>query len=388
MKIALISHLFPTELHPFHGKFIKDQLELLKNNPELQVELIVPTPYSIPLTRRNKKNNSILSGPATSTRLKYLSFPKKRFPTVIAKSISRKIKANFTNSSFDVVHIHWLYPDGLCIPALKEMGFKTILTIHGSDWYQTREDPMLVSLLEEVLLHTDRILYSGPQLKADIEKVYPELASKSDVIYNMVNEDIYRVTDEVQKKTSLKALGWNSSKINALTVANIREEKGVDILTEAIRFSPELNGVDFHIVGSSREDDFSKEIFKTIKKSDNIFYHPPVPPDKLLTYYQAADFFVLPSRREGFNVSILEAMSCGLPVVCTDVGGNSELVDKMTGIISKEITPDKLCGAIKEMQSDYARFNSQAIHKMVKSNFGKKAFLNRLLPNFKKALLK
>jgi glycosyltransferase involved in cell wall biosynthesis len=40
----------------------------------------------------------------------------------------------------------------------------------------------------------------------------------------------------------------------------------------------------------------------------------------------AADFFVLPSRGEGFSLSLLEAMSHRLPIVCTDVGGNRELV--------------------------------------------------------------
>jgi glycosyltransferase involved in cell wall biosynthesis len=386
LKIALISHLYPTELHPFHGKFIKDQLELLKSDPNIFIDLFVPTPYAFPFTRRYRKSSSPLIDKEHASRLNYLSFPKKKFPEIIASSLSKRITRSLKDSAFDVVHVHWLYPDGLCIPALKEEGFKTVLTIHGSDWYQTRNDPTLVSLLKEVLDSTDRILYSGPQLKADVEKVYPGLASKSDVIYNMVNEEVYQVPNRAQKKKSIQLLGWDSSKINALTVANIREEKGVDLLAEAVKSNPELNEIDFHIVGASRGDAFSQQFFETIDKIPNVFYHPPVPPTKLINFYQAADFFVLPSRREGFNVSILEAMSCGLPVVCTDAGGNKELVENDNGYLAKTNTAKELSIVLKKMRSNYQMFKSADIHHKVKSSFGKSAFFSRLFINLEKPL--
>lgn len=384
MKIALISHLYPTELYPAHGKFIKDQFELLINSSEHETELFVPTPYSVPFTKRNKRNNAPLVGPEESTRIKYLSFPKKQFPQIIAKSLSNKVLNNLRNTSADLVHVHWLYPDGLCIPALKEAGFKTILTIHGSDWYQTRNDPELVELLQKVLQNTDRILYSGPRLKTDIEEVYPELADKSEVIYNMVDERMYRVPDKEEKKRTVKKLGWNFSKINALTVANIREEKGVDLLVEAVQSAPKLKEVDFHVVGASRGDTFSKAFFQSIRELPNIHYHPPVPPNELLSYYSAADFFVLPSRREGFNVSILEAMSCGLPVVCTDVGGNKKVVGKNSGIITDSISSKDLSEGLVNMISKSESFAPNLIHEFIKNDFGREAFLCRLTEAYKK----
>ncbi|MGN8224555.1 glycosyltransferase [Gracilimonas sp. BCB1] len=386
MKIALISHLYPTELHPAHGKFIKDQFELLTNSSEHEAELFVPTPYSIPFTKRNKRNNAPLVDPDESTRIKYLSFPKKQFPKSIASSLSKNVLHSLQNTSADLVHIHWLYPDGLCIPMLKEAGFKTVLTIHGSDWYQTRNDPVLVELLHEVLQKTDRVLYSGPRLKTDIEGVYPDLAAKSEVIYNMVDEKVYRVPDKEEKKRTVKEVGWDSSKLNTLTVANIREEKGVDLLVEAIRTDPKLKEIDFHVVGATRGDEYSDQFFQSISKISNIHYHPPVPPNELLNYYSAADIFVLPSRREGFNVSILEAMSCGLPVACTDVGGNSKLVDESTGVLSLEITPGEISAAISNLLSSLKNYNSSHIHNTIKSRFGRKAFQSRLLSQYEKVL--
>jgi glycosyltransferase involved in cell wall biosynthesis len=69
--------------------------------------------------------------------------------------------------------------------------------------------------------------------------------------------------------------------------------------------------------------------------------------DALIEEYQAADLFVLPSYAEGFPNAILEAMSVGLPVVATNVGGVPEIVDDgVTGIIVPVRDSDALSAAI------------------------------------------
>ena len=62
----------------------------------------------------------------------------------------------------------------------------------------------------------------------------------------------------------------------------------------------------------------------------------------------AMDIFVLPSLAEGISNTILEAMASGLPVVATNVGGNSELVlDEVTGFLVPRSNPDALSNAIQ-----------------------------------------
>jgi glycosyltransferase involved in cell wall biosynthesis len=62
----------------------------------------------------------------------------------------------------------------------------------------------------------------------------------------------------------------------------------------------------------------------------------------------AMDVFVLPSLAEGISNTILEAMATGLPVVATDVGGNSELVvEGETGLLVPRSDPDALATAIR-----------------------------------------
>ena len=71
---------------------------------------------------------------------------------------------------------------------------------------------------------------------------------------------------------------------------------------------------------------------------------------------RAMDIFVLPSLAEGISNTILEAMASGLPVVATDVGGNSELVVAgKTGILVPRADPDAMADAIRRYVDDPLR---------------------------------
>ncbi len=385
MNIALVSHLFPNELATSQGKFIKDMFELLKDNSSTDVSLIVPTPLTVPFTKRNSLNNApFFSSSKNITRLKYLSFPRKTFPRAIQKSISYTLLSHLEAFSPDIVHVHWLYPDGLAIPALKKVGYKVILTIHGSDWYQSINKPHFRSIISEIFENVDRVLYSGPKLKIDIENEFPMLSAKSDIIYNMVDARKYTVPSKAKRVEKRTKLGWDDSKVHALTVASIREEKGIDLLLDAIIDNPELKNTIFHIIGNYENTEYSKEIEKKLEQGrfQNIQVHPTVSPDELIDYYFSADYYILPSRREGFNVSILEAASCGLPVVATDVGGSKEIKD--AGLIIPK--GDHLVKYIELMNNRFSGYSAKEIHSYITKSYGQNAFLKRQLVNYELAI--
>lgn len=67
-------------------------------------------------------------------------------------------------------------------------------------------------------------------------------------------------------------------------------------------------------------------------------------------YYAAMDVYVLPSRKEGFSLSLLEAMACGLPVVASDIPGNNEAVTHgVNGLLFPVRRPGDLGRALVEL---------------------------------------
>ena len=72
--------------------------------------------------------------------------------------------------------------------------------------------------------------------------------------------------------------------------------------------------------------------------------------DELIAKYQIATICVLPSWYEGMPTTLLEGMSCGIPIVATRVGGSSEVViDGKTGLLVPKKNPELLAGAIVKL---------------------------------------
>lgn len=94
------------------------------------------------------------------------------------------------------------------------------------------------------------------------------------------------------------------------------------------------------------------------------------------------DLFVLPSRAEGVSNTILEAMSCGLPVVATDVGGNSELViEGSTGTLVPAQDIDAMASALRGYYADNELLHrhGEAGRQRIASTFSMNAMVDRYM---------
>jgi glycosyltransferase involved in cell wall biosynthesis len=190
---------------------------------------------------------------------------------------------------------------------------------------------------------------------------------------------------EVRKK-----LGLPENKFIIFTARRLVPRMGLENLIEAIKMlKKEFDNIFLVIVGSGWLEDKLKVLAKKLEVSDYIKFVGKVSnPNVLLLYYQSADIFVLPTKLlEGFGMVILEAMSCGVPVVSTPVGGPVEVLKNFDEhLLCNGTEPYDIYERIK-----YFLLNKNELQKIagkcrefVIKNYSKEIFIEE----FKKEILK
>ncbi|MDZ7720034.1 MAG: glycosyltransferase [Balneolaceae bacterium] len=102
-------------------------------------------------------------------------------------------------------------------------------------------------------------------------------------------------------------------------------------------------------------DDLKKVITEKIYDKAIVKLHGIIPNKEVMEHYRTmpVDLFVNVSSSEGIPVSIMEAQSAGVPVLATDVGGTSEIVNEENGwLISKDARPDEISNILREIISN------------------------------------
>ena len=136
-------------------------------------------------------------------------------------------------------------------------------------------------------------------------------------IANSVNVNQFKPPGNYTKDKRSKAICF---------VGRLEEQKGLDYLLRAMDIVREKeHAAKLFVVGDGQMKSSLESLCEELQLQNRVFLVGAK--DDVLTYYQSADIFVLPSIAEGLPLSLLEAMSCALPVVATLVGGNAEMLD-------------------------------------------------------------
>jgi glycosyltransferase involved in cell wall biosynthesis len=170
---------------------------------------------------------------------------------------------------------------------------------------------------------------------------------KTEVLYNGVDLERFRPIAEM-RETLRRKLGITDDATVAVTVRRLVYKNGIDTLIEsaitAIKKNPRLV---FLAVGRGPDFTQVKARIQQLGIEENFKLAGFVSDAELPSYYNAADFFILPSKSgEGLPLVALEAMACGLPVVATDVGGIREIMIQGYGEIVPPNDPHLLAEAI------------------------------------------
>jgi len=222
----------------------------------------------------------------------------------------------------DIVQTHFPTSITAGVIAARLTGIRRVISCRRDMgfWYT----PILISILRLSNLLADCFLVNSSAIKkliADVEKIAPQ---KILVIYNGIDPPNKIQGDAIIKLRS--EIGITQNHVVIGTVANLnRKVKRVDLFIRAAALiKKQCENALFVVVGDGHLANELKELAEELDVSDDIIF-TGLRRD-VLDVIQLFDVGVNCSDSEGFSNALLEYMICGVPVVATACGGNSEVV--------------------------------------------------------------
>jgi glycosyltransferase involved in cell wall biosynthesis len=256
---------------------------------------------------------------------------------------------------FDVLHSHLPYTAALgrlvalTVPSRRR---PVLVYTEHSLWNKAA---ILTKALNRATVGIDEALIVVSMAARDA--LPPALRSRARIVVHGVNRA--RFASLLERRQALRRdvrteLGVADNEVIALTVANMRSEKGYDVLLAAARLVVAAGSpVRFVSVGRGPlEAELTAEADTAGLAGHVRFLGTRTDTARLMV---GSDIFVLPSHQEGLPVALMEAMSAGLPVVATLVGGVPDVVtDGVEGLLVPPGRPDLLAEALSRVARDAA----------------------------------
>lgn len=255
-----------------------------------------------------------------------------------------------TNKASNFFYTYWCTFYTLSLVRLKREypSIKTCTRVHRWDLYMNVHAPAYLPFRNLILKKTDKIFSVSKDGSNYLQNLVPSIdASKIKVNY---------LGTTINKTPQLKQRGNN--KITILSLAFISKVKRVDLLAEAISTISDLE-VEWHHIGGGGDEALYVEGLaeKLLRKKKNIQYtfHGNQTKSEIYSFLDSCspDILINTSSSEGLPVSIMEAMSFGIPVLATNVGGTSEIVinDHNGLLLTSNPSKEEIALAIQKIAS-------------------------------------
>lgn len=265
---------------------------------------------------------------------------------------------------FDIIHSHYWLSGWAGVLLKEKLGLPLANSFHTlgriKDLTKRSDDPpegVIRTLTEEeVIARSDCVVASTPYEFDDLMEHYAADPARLCTSPPGIRHDVFRPG---QKESARLWTGLDGHPI-VLFAGRIQPLKGVDVAISALGLLPDT-GNPAHLVviggpsGSAgpTEVERLKSLTTELGLGSRVHFIPPVPRDQLVSFYQAADAVIMPSRSESFGLVAAEAQSCGVPVIAANVGGLPYIIENgKSGILVDGHNPADYAAAINRVLSD------------------------------------
>lgn len=267
---------------------------------------------------------------------------------------SREIKKKLSNDILKEAcfYSYWFFDWNLSLSILKKkntIGYN-VTRAHGFDVYEDNGKPNYLPARKFCLTNTDNIFAISHAGENYLKKLYPKYSHKISCSYLGT------------KDFGNNSIPTNPQLIHLVSCSNVNSVKRLYLIIDILKHFN--SAVLWTHIGDGVLLEDIKNKSKKLPKNITIDFKGRMSQNQIFEFYNQTpiDVFVNCSVSEGLPVSIMEAISFGIPVVATNVGGTSEIVNSNTGVlIEKDFVPEQVCDIIIKLKNndDVEQFRKQ-----------------------------
>ncbi len=241
---------------------------------------------------------------------------------------------HWTDKSFNLIHANWAYRSGAIAAAVAEyIDVPFVLTIWGSDidiWLRERRKRQHIL---EVFSKTGALIV---QNKAHRKKLMELGITAKKIFLNPLGIDTEKFTPAVNK--------CRNQKFTLGIIGNLFRDKGHHDVFRALAIC--TSDARLTIIGDGPELNNLRSLTHQLKINHRVKFVGMKPPQEIPALLQKIDALIIGSYHEGAPKVLLEALSCGKPVISTKVGFAPEIIEPDCGLLVDIGQIDAMAGAI------------------------------------------
>ncbi|WP_440963593.1 glycosyltransferase [Massilia sp. GER05] len=261
-------------------------------------------------------------------------------------------QVQYANKKIDIVYFYWMFPEiagAIRFRNVYQPSLKVVSRAHRGDLYEDKRSGGYAGLRQGVLAGIDAVFSISDHGRAYVAREHPAAARKCFTARLGVDDPGFENAQPHEEALSVVSCSF------------VVEEKRLHLIVDAIAHlleaAPSLSVRWTHIGDGGLFEELQAYAQSKLggMRAEVVFTGYLAQEDVMKLYReQTFDVFINVSSSEGIPVSLMEASSVGIPMVATDVGGNSEIVNESNGILIPA-DPD-----VATIASALARFRDRA----------------------------
>ncbi len=248
-------------------------------------------------------------------------------------SLAAKMAQTIKDAQLDILHVHYAVPHAISAFLARSVSraekVKIITTLHGTDITLVGRSPSFFPIVRFSIERSDAVTAVSQWLKKETVREFG-IRRRIRVIPNFVDTEKFRRGPTPCKRSLYVKPG---EKI-IMHISNFRPVKR---LGDVIRIFKLIQGEvpsRLLLIGDGPDRDMARQLSRQLRIQKRVVFLGKQ--DCIEHFLACADVFLLPSESESFGLAALEAMSCGVPVVASRLGGIPEIViDGETGFLAE-----------------------------------------------------